>query len=108
MASPDDPNSTNSRAPQTDTIRQQTSSATDAVNATDQGEVAGQISDAVSQVNVSAIGVGPAYAALQSMLGQSQAQSVMMANMVSSQRQLSISGLTTLTKSVDQLFSRRS
>ena len=47
-----------------------------------QDQVSHQISDAVSLVNVGTLGVGPAYATLQSMLAQSQAQGVLMANMV--------------------------
>ncbi|MFH1804840.1 MAG: RebB family R body protein [Pseudomonadota bacterium] len=71
-------------------------------------QVSTQISDAISQVNVSTIGIGPAYAALQSMLAQSQAQSILMANMVSSQRQTSITGLSTLTRSIERLLDGRS
>ncbi|WP_085620375.1 RebB family R body protein [Thalassospira alkalitolerans] len=70
-------------------------------------QVSHQISDAVSQVNVSTIGVAPAYATLQAMMAQSQAQGVLMANMVSGQRQLSMTGMATLTKSVEQMMSRR-
>ncbi len=72
-----------------------------------QDQVSHQISDAVSQVNVGTIGVGPAYATLQAMLAQSQAQGVLMANMVSGQRQLSMTGMATLTKSIEQMMSRQ-
>ncbi|OSQ30286.1 RebB family R body protein [Thalassospira sp. MCCC 1A03138] len=71
-----------------------------------QDQVSHQISDAVSLVNVGTLGVGPAYATLQSMLAQSQAQGVLMANMVSGQRQLSMTGMATLTKSIEQMMSR--
>ncbi|SOC23985.1 RebB family R body protein [Thalassospira xiamenensis] len=70
-----------------------------------QDEVSHQISDAVSLVNVGTIGIGPAYATLQAMLAQSQAQGVLMANMVSGQRQLSMTGMATLTKSIEQMMS---
>ena len=80
-------------------------SVTDAVENL-QDQVSHQISDAVSLVNVGTLGVGPAYATLQSMLAQSQAQGVLMANMVSGQRQLSMTGMATLTKSIEQMMSR--
>lgn len=70
-------------------------------------QVAGQITDAVALTNVMTLGLGPSYSALQSMLGQAQSQNVLMANMVSSQRQNAMVGMTTMTKSIQQIMNRR-
>ena len=70
-------------------------------------QVSSQVTDSVAMTNVATIGVGPSYAALQSMLGQSQSQSVLMANMVSAQRQNAMVGMTTMTKGIEQIMNRR-
>jgi len=53
------------------------------------------------------MGAGPGYAALQSMLGQSQSQNILMANMVSAQKQNAMIGMTTMTQSILQMMKRR-
>jgi hypothetical protein len=69
--------------------------------------VSDQITDSVAQINVATMGAGPGYAALQSMLGQAQSQSILMANMVSAQKQNAMIGMTTMTQSILQLMNRR-
>ncbi|MCC9625638.1 RebB family R body protein [Thalassospira sp. MA62] len=69
-------------------------------------QVSDQITDGVAITNVSTLGLGPSYAALQSMLGQAQAQNILLANMVSSQKQNAIMGMTTMTQSIQQLMQR--
>lgn len=81
------------------------------VNHTDdehQCSVSDQITDSVAQTNVATMGAGPGYAALQSMLGQSQSQNILMANMVSAQKQNAMIGMTTMTQSILQMMKRRS
>ncbi|NIZ03281.1 RebB family R body protein [Thalassospira lucentensis] len=70
-------------------------------------QVSSQITDSVALTSVSTIGIGPSYAALQSMLGQVQSQSVLMANMVSGQKQNAMIGMTTMSKSIEQIMNRR-
>lgn len=70
-------------------------------------EVSDQITDSVAQTNVATMGAGPGYAGLQSMLGQAQSQNILMANMVSAQKQNAMIGMTTMTQSVLQLMNRR-
>lgn len=70
-------------------------------------QVSSQVTDSVAMTNVATLGVGPSYAALQSMLGQSQSQSVLMANMVSAQKQTAMLGMTTMSKSIEQIMNRR-
>ncbi|MEQ9347410.1 MAG: RebB family R body protein [Thalassospira sp.] len=70
-------------------------------------QVSDQITDSVSMTNVATLGVGPGYAALQSMLGQAQSQNVLMANMVSAQKQNAMIGMTTMSQSVLQIMNRR-
>ncbi|NIY77288.1 hypothetical protein HED22_16670 [Thalassospira sp. HF15] len=70
-------------------------------------EVSDQITDSVAQTNVATMGAGPGYAALQSMLGQAQSQNILMANMVSAQKQNAMIGMTTMTQSVLQMMNRR-
>ncbi|MHC8494210.1 RebB family R body protein [Thalassospira sp. SM2505] len=69
--------------------------------------VSDQITDCVALTNVATLGAGPGYAALQSMLGQTQSQNILMANMVSAQKQNAMIGMTTMTQSVLQLMNRR-
>lgn len=72
-----------------------------------QCSVSDQITDSVAQTNVATMGAGPGYAALQSMLGQSQSQNILMANMVSAQKQNAMIGMTTMTQSILQMMKRR-
>lgn len=69
-------------------------------------EVSDQITDCVALTNVATLGSGPGYAALQSMLGQTQSQNILMANMVSAQKQNAMIGMTTMTQSVLQMMNR--
>ncbi|MDG4721757.1 MULTISPECIES: RebB family R body protein [Thalassospira] len=69
--------------------------------------VSDQITDCVALTNVATLGAGPGYAALQSMLGQTQSQNILMANMVSAQKQNAMIGMTTMTQSILQLINRR-
>ncbi len=69
--------------------------------------VSDQITDCVALTNVATLGAGPGYAALQSMLGQTQSQNILMANMVSAQKQNAMIGMTTMTQSVMQMMNRR-
>ncbi len=70
-------------------------------------EVSDQITDSVALTNVATVGAGPGYAALQSMLGQAQSQNILMANMVSAQKQNTMIGMTTMTQSIVQMMARR-
>ena len=69
--------------------------------------VSDQITDSVAQTNVATVASGPGYAALQSMLGQAQSQNILMANMVSAQKQNAMIGMTTMTQSILQMMNRR-
>jgi len=97
--------SANSAQDEDDTQTNQTQSV--GVAASPGHGVAHQITDAVAMTNVMTIGIGPSYSALQAMLGQTQSQNVLMANMVSSQKQNSMVGMTAMTKSIQQLMNRR-
>ncbi|HYB57311.1 MAG TPA: RebB family R body protein [Alphaproteobacteria bacterium] len=66
--------------------------------------VSAQITDAVTQANVASLGIGPAFAIVQSFLAQSQAQSVLFANMVQEHQQLGTAGLAATVQSVIQLL----
>ncbi|HXQ66073.1 MAG TPA: RebB family R body protein [Alphaproteobacteria bacterium] len=66
--------------------------------------VSAQITDAVTQANVTSLGIGPAFAIVQSFLAQSQAQSVLFANMVQEHQQLGTAGLAATVQSVIQLL----
>jgi hypothetical protein len=70
-------------------------------------QVSDQITDCVALTNVATLGAGPGYAALQTMLGQTQSQNILMANMVSAQKQNTMIGMTTMTQSILQMMSRR-
>lgn len=66
--------------------------------------VAPQMTDAVTQTNVASLGVGPAFAIVQSFLAASQAQGVLYANMVNEHQQLGTAGLAATVQSVIQLL----
>jgi len=66
--------------------------------------VSAQVTDAVTQANVTSLGIGPAFAIVQSFLAQSQAQSVLFANMVQEHQQLGTAGLAATVQSVVQLL----
>lgn len=86
----------------------QTQISSDAISPdTHQCTVSDQVTDCVALTNVATLGAGPGYAALQSMLGQTQSQNILMANMVSAQKQNTMIGMTTMTQSILQLMNRR-
>lgn len=64
-----------------------------------------QITDSVTQTSVHTLGLGPAVAAVNSYLGQAQAQTILFANMVNQQAQYATLAATTLTQELTQLFS---
>lgn len=69
-------------------------------------EVAPQITDAVSQANVTALGHTPSFALAQTNLSFAQAQGVLFANMISEQQQASTSSAAATAKSIQQLFGK--
>ena len=64
-----------------------------------------QITDGVTQANVTTLGSGPAVSTVQTLLSLSQAQGVLFANMVNNQQQLSMAGHAAITEGVIQLLS---
>lgn len=66
--------------------------------------VAPQITDALTQANVTSLGIGPAFAIVQSFLAASQAQGVLFANMVQEHQQLGTAGLAATVQSVIQIL----
>lgn len=66
--------------------------------------VSPQITDALTQANVTSLGIGPAFAIVQSFLAHSQAQGVLFANMVQEHQQLSTAGLAATVQSVIQIL----
>ena len=63
-----------------------------------------QITDAVTQTSHHVLGLGPATAAINAYLGQTQAQAVLAANMVSQQQQHAITSMTATMRNVAQLL----
>ncbi|MEO5336057.1 MAG: RebB family R body protein [Magnetospirillum sp. WYHS-4] len=66
--------------------------------------VAPQITDAITQANVTSLGSGPAISVVQSYLSMSQAQGVLFANMVSNQQQLAIASHATTVEAVSKIL----
>lgn len=64
-----------------------------------------QITDGVTQSSVHTLALGPAVAAVNSYLGQAQAQTILFANMVNQQAQYATVAATSLTQELTQLFS---
>lgn len=67
-------------------------------------QVSRQATDAITQTNSTVLGLGPAFAIVQSFLAQSQAQGVLFANMVQEHQQLGTAGLAATTQSVIQIL----
>lgn len=67
-------------------------------------EVAPQITDAISQANVTGLGLTPSFALAQSNLAFAQSQGVLFANMISDQQQQSTSGAAAIVKCVQELL----
>ena len=62
--------------------------------------VAAQLTDALTQANVTALGVGPAVAIVQSCLAAAQAHSVLWANMAHEHQELGMAAVATTVRSV--------
>ncbi len=62
--------------------------------------VAAQLTDALTQANVMAIGIGPAVAIVQSCLASTQAHSVLWANMAHEHQELGIAAIAATVRSV--------
>jgi len=71
---------------------------------TETGTVDPQVTDSVTQANVTTLGNTSAYALAQSNLALSQSQGVLLANMVSAQQKQSIASSAATTKGIHQLF----
>jgi hypothetical protein len=67
-------------------------------------EVDAQVTDGVTQASTHVIGLGAALAAVNAFLGQTQAQSVLFANMVNQQQQYAVTGLVATSRSIAKLF----
>lgn len=63
-----------------------------------------KITDSVTQTSSHVLGLGPALAATFTYLGQTQAQNVLFANMVSQQQQSALQGLTATTQNIKKLL----
>lgn len=63
-----------------------------------------QVTDGVTQANVSVLANTPSYALAQSELALAQSQGVLFANMVSTQQQQAIAGSAAITKGIVNLF----
>lgn len=70
----------------------------------DKEEIAPQVTDAVSQSNVIALGHTPSFALAQSNLSFAQSQGVLFANMISDQQQQSTSGTAATVKCIQELL----
>ncbi|MFZ2404791.1 MAG: RebB family R body protein [Methylobacter sp.] len=66
--------------------------------------VSTQITDGITQTSSHVLGLGPATAAVNAYLGQTQALSVLLANMVNQQQQQAIVGLSVTTRNVTKLL----
>ncbi len=64
-----------------------------------------QITDGLTQANVTVLGNGPAVSVVQSYLSLAQAQGVLFANMVNNQQQLATAGHAAMTEGVIQILS---
>lgn len=63
-----------------------------------------QITDGITQANVSVLANTPSYALAQAELALAQSQGVLFANMVSGQQQQAIAGSAAVTKGIAELF----
>mgnify|MGYP000275952329 CR=1 FL=1 len=63
-----------------------------------------QITDAVTQANVTVLGQGPAVSVGQSFYSQSQAQGILFANMVNNQQQLATVGQVSMLESALKIY----
>ncbi len=63
-----------------------------------------QITDAVTQANVTVLGSGPAVSTVQAQLSLSQAQGVLFANMVNNQQQLAMAGQASMIGGILKLL----
>ena len=72
-----------------------------------QNTVHPRITDSVTQTSSHVLGLGPAMAAINAYLGQTQAQTVLYANMVNQQQQLALIGLAVTTRNIGRLMKTR-
>lgn len=63
-----------------------------------------QITDGVTQTSVNVLGLGPATAAVNAYIGQSQSQTILFSNMVNQQAQYANIAAATLTQELSQLL----
>ncbi len=70
----------------------------------EQTRVSPQITDAVTQANVTVLGNGPAVSTVQAQMSLAQAQGVLFANMVNNQQQLAIAGHASMVGGVLKLL----
>ncbi|MCK9397464.1 MAG: RebB family R body protein [Methylobacter sp.] len=66
-----------------------------------------QITDGVTQTSSHVLGLGPATAAINAYLGQTQSLTVLFANMVNQQQQQAIVGLSVTTRNVTKLLAAK-
>ncbi len=64
----------------------------------------GQVTDAVTQANVTVLGSGPAVSVGQAFYSQSQAQGILFANMVNSQQQLATAAQVSMLESAMKIY----
>ncbi|MCF7965741.1 RebB family R body protein [Methylobacter sp. Wu8] len=63
-----------------------------------------QITDGVTQTSVNVLGLGPATAAVNAYIGQSQSQTILFSNMVNQQAQYANIAAASLTQELTQLL----
>ena len=68
------------------------------------GIVSPQVTDSVTQANVTTLGSGPAVSTVQAVMTLAQAQGVLFANMVNNQHQLCVTSQASLAESVSQIL----
>ena len=66
--------------------------------------VAPQVTDAVTQSNMTVLGSGPSVSTVQSIMTLAQAQGVLFANMVNNQQQLAMSSQASTAEAVAQIL----
>ncbi len=74
------------------------------IKVVDKGVTDEQVTDAVTQANVTVLGHGPAVSVGQSFYSQSQAQGILFANMVNNQQQLATAGQASMLESALKIY----
>jgi len=67
-------------------------------------DVNSQVTDGLTQTNLTVLGSGPSLAIVQSAMSLAQAQGVLFANMISNQQQLALSSNAAMTEGIMQLY----